>query len=81
MIAANKVVYTDHYSLLLKFKDLPMMRSFSRNAPNQATRWNTNREGGWATYEHLTTYNKILDEVQNMINEDTNKIEKVIIKC
>ena len=49
VINANKVVYTDHYSLLVKFKDLPVMRGSCRNASKQASRWNTNREGGWQT--------------------------------
>ena len=48
----NGLLYTDHYSLLLRLKNLPVKGS----QPNQtikSVRWNTNKEGGWKSYSDL----------------------------
>ena len=56
-ISKTKLTYTDHYSLLLLFKNIPLK-------PTQAvgcvkvTRWNTNKPGGWEAYEEMVTDNE-----------------------
>ena len=49
----GKVVYTDHSSLLLQFKNIPMA-VLSYQKPKETIVWNTNKEGGWRKYLDLT---------------------------
>ena len=74
VLSDSNVVYTDHYSLLLKMKDIPVS-SVHKKVSSHSTRWNTNKEGGWSTYENLTAENKVLDSVLD-ICDDSARIEK-----
>ena len=76
----RKMVYTDHYSLLLTLKDCPLVND-SRNSQGGAiVRWNTNRVGGWQTYKELTSNNMVLDEVADTSNGDPEKLMKKLDK-
>ena len=78
VLSSSRVVFTDHYSLLLKFKNLPTVNAKKTSKPE--TIWNTKKDGGWVTYEQLTTENEVLEKVPSMSNTDPNAIEKVISK-
>ena len=79
VISSDKVVYTDHYSVLLKLKNLPTIKSLKKSTKSKSTRWNTNKEGGWAAYENLTTGNEVLDNIASN-GDDVNKLEIIINK-
>ena len=53
----KKPVYTDHFSMLLKFKSIPMKIKSFKKVKNSAI-WNTHKEVGWDRYLHLSTNSK-----------------------
>ena len=80
-LSKNKLRYTDHYSLFLIFRGLPMkIKSPSR----KVTVWNLNKEGGWNRYKELSDDNKTLREIVENNENDGNammeKLEKVQTK-
>ena len=48
VISKTKIVYPDHYSLILKFKNIPLKPQKSLAGAKYST-WN--KEGGWAKYK------------------------------
>ena len=56
----GKLVFTDHYGLLLNVKNFP--HKYERKNPAMWM-WNTNKEGGWKRYLELTTGSKELEQV------------------
>ena len=52
-ISKKKVVYPDHYPLILSFKNLPLKSSQKVINP-KFTLWDTNKAGGWDVYHALT---------------------------
>ena len=62
-LTKKKVVYSDHYSLLVTFKDLPLCENPRSHSGKKVIRWNTNRPGGWELYNDLTSCNTVLNEV------------------
>jgi hypothetical protein len=58
----NKLVFTDHYSLILKFKDIPQKVKTYKDK-NRTVIWNTSKEGGWKRYFDLTTNSSLLEEI------------------
>ena len=76
-ISKGKLTYTDHYSLILKFKNIPM-RNNQVSCDKKNIRWNTNKEGGWNNYRKMTTENRKLMEVVRDNSEDSNRIMKKI---
>lgn len=74
-ISKKKVIFTDHYSLLLFFKNIPL-RPRNIGAGNKVTRWNTIKEGGWEVYRQMTTNNNNLEEIAKEPSEDSNMIMK-----
>ena len=78
-IDKKRVSFTDHYSLLVTFKNIPL--ASNRAITNGArVMWNTNREGGWTKYEELTTENKVLDELALQEDGDSDKMMKKLSK-
>ena len=78
-LSKTKVVYPDNYSMLLRFKNLPL-KLVGKTAGKKFTLWNTNKEGGWNKFKELTEDNCKLLEVAKDSSEDTtnmmNKIQK-----
>ena len=51
-VTGNRMKYSDHFSILLKFKEIPV----KENTPvsvSRESRWNTNKAGGWTKYYDL----------------------------
>ena len=78
-ISKDKLTYTDHYSLILKFKDIPMKKN-QVSSDKKTIRWNTNKEGGWENYKKMTSENVNLLDIINDDSENANNIMKKIDK-
>ena len=72
-INSQKVVYTDHYSLLLVFKNIPLLMKKVIGG-RKTIRWNTNKVGGWDAFSEMTKANEKLKEAAEDVSEDPNKI-------
>ena len=70
----KKLIYTDHYAIVLNFKDIPV--SSTKKVQNGTRRviWNTNKEKGWANYFKETNENKILEKVKAMDDANTEEM-------
>ena len=76
-LSKNKVVYPDHYSLLLRFKNLPL-KIVGKTAGVKFTLWNTRKEGGWETYKELTEDNcKLMDVAEDISGDPTHMMKKI----
>ena len=58
----QELIFTDHYSLYLTFKDLHVRSMIPRVSESQIMR-NTNTPGGWGKYKELTENNRDLEEL------------------
>ena len=58
----QELIFTDHYSLYLTFKDLHVRSMIPRVSESQIM-WNTNKPGGWEKYKELTENNRDLEEL------------------
>ena len=85
----NRLVFTDHYSLIMKFKGIPLKKKSFKNV-NGDVIWNTNKEGGWKKYLDLTEKSKPLEDIAVNMNElDSEQImtmmsrrmEKIKFQC
>ena len=76
-ISKTKLVFTDHYSLKLVFKNIPM-KPTKEVAVIKVIRWNTNKEGGWAAYTEMTTNNAKLEAIAEVTNIDADTMMKKI---
>ena len=81
-IGKNKRTYTDHYSLKLTFRDIPL-KPIKPVSGQKTIRWNTKKEGGWEAYHRMTENNPELVKIANDENEDNpdiivKEIEKVM---
>ena len=57
----NKLIYSDHLSIHVKFKGiLEVIRSYQKDG--KLLSWNTNKENGWQTYKSLTSNCDKLEE-------------------
>ena len=74
-ISKTKVKYSDHFSLIIKFVNLPL-RNKRTVGEKKIVRWNTNRNGGWLKYKELTSGNSVLDSLAKVSNEDPKKMMK-----
>ena len=63
---AKRLVYTDHFSLHLIFKNLIKMSSVKKSSQKQML-WNTNKSGGWESYKDLTEDNP---ELTKLLEDD-----------
>ena len=80
----QNLVYTDHFALVLSFKNLPT-KPHQRTKKEKQTQWNTNKTGGWAQYKEMTEENQELVELceDEEISSPTifnDKLEKVVNK-
>ena len=69
--AKGRIVYSDHYSLLVEFKDIPKKEKKVRNGVRHIT-WNTNKPGGWDLYFNATNINHNFNTIASMNIEDPN---------
>ena len=67
-IRKNKITYSDHRSLILEFRNIPLKLN-SNNPGTKFSMWNTNRIGGWEVFKMITENNK---KLENAVNENTN---------
>ena len=65
---SKNLVYSDHYSLIFKLKEIPMkVKSFRKE--NTPVIWNTHKEGGRNKYYVLTTNSPELDAIAEETKE------------
>ena len=80
----NKLIYTDHLSLYVKFEGIPeVSKSFQKD--EKLVSWNTNKEDGWKAYLDATTNNEMLEDVAmnaDMLesNQIMSRMSKIITK-
>ena len=83
-ISKAKIVYPDHYALILKFKDIPLRQKQNLVGPRFTT-WNTNKEGGWNIYKEITNDDSKLATIGQEVIEDATramkKVDKELEKC
>ena len=72
-VRKDKITYTDHRSLILEFKNLPLKLK-SNSAGAKVTMWNTNKTGGWDVYKMLTQNNQKLEEATKEKDDPTEAI-------
>jgi len=58
----NKVTYSDHYSIMTTFKNIPRKKDKILMNP-KVKMWNTNKTGGWSKYKELTEVNRIFESI------------------
>ena len=78
-ISKSKIVYTDHYALILKFKDIPIKQKQNLGEPRHTT-WNTNKEGGWDVFKKITDDDSKLAAIGHDVIEDATKAMKKVNK-
>ena len=61
-VSKSKIVYPDHYGLVMKFKNIPMKPQNNLSGTKYST-WNTNKEGGWTKYKDITEDNTKLEDI------------------
>ena len=76
-ISKNMVTFTDHYAMVLLFKNIPLKSSMTVG-DQKVSRWNTRKEGGWDNYKRMTSSNTKLEKIANDKSEDPDKIMKKI---
>ena len=79
VVTGKKLIYTDHLSLHLILKGMPILNPAMR-ATNSEVIWNTNKPEGWKKYKALTETNvgfdSLIEKADKMTaNELMNKIE------
>ena len=76
VINRSKVIFSDHYAIILKFKDIPL-KSQQHFTGQKYTTWNTNKVGGWDKYKELTDNNtKLYEVVEEGIEDGTEAMIK-----
>ena len=60
--AKRSVKFSDHYALLVVFKNIPK-KDNKASLPKAPPIWNTNREGGWKRYQEKSDKNVKLEQV------------------
>ena len=56
----SKINFSDHFTLILSFSNLPLRNTRPARTHRKCVRWNTNKEGGWSAYKELTEDNDAL---------------------
>ena len=75
----GKLHYTDHYSINLSLKNIPL-RNNKRHFVKKSIIWNTNKPGGWKTYSDMLDENENLINIANKPSDDPEALMKVIDK-
>ena len=77
--AGKNLLHTDHFSMLLELKDLPL-KTGKTVAVKKFLRWNTNKPEGWKTYQEMTGKSEKLLEIAEDTTADAdylmNKLDK-----
>ena len=73
----GKVVYPDHYAMILKMKSIPLA-SNRNSASSKYQTWNLNKEGGWQKYQEITDANEIFNRLVNNNEDNPTVIMKEI---
>ena len=73
-ISKNKIRYTDHRSLILEFRNLPLQLK-SNIVGAKVTMWNTNKIGGWEVYKMLTENNQKLEDAIQQSDDPTEAMK------
>ena len=60
-VSMKKIRFSDHYSILVTFKNIPPATESVANRGR--VQWNTNKIGGWEKYEELTSSNEVLNAI------------------
>ena len=71
-ISKLKGVTSDHFPMIVTFKDLPLKNAQSKSKTDKYTMWNTNKDGGWQEYENLTRKDDIFENICMDIDMDIN---------
>ena len=74
----KSVKYTDHYSVLISFKDIPLTNTVVSS--KSIVRWNTNRDGGWNKFKEMTENNRVFNKVSIQLDGDADTMMKDINK-
>ena len=65
-----KDIYSDHYSCILTFENLPKKRE---TAQKKTVKWNLAKPGGWETYKKVTE--KQFEDKEMYIDNDETSVE------
>ena len=90
-ISKIKSVTSDHFPVIVTFRNLPPKKGGNKPKVDNFTIWNTNKAGGWTEYENLTKkddlFLNILQDnetstiLQNVSpTEAMDKLDKVMTK-
>ena len=69
-VSKSKIRYTDHRSLILEFRKLPLKLEVNTAGARYAL-WNTNKIGGWEVYKMLTENNKNIEDAVTKNDDPT----------
>ena len=74
-----KLVYSDHFSLLLSLTNLPKAKD---NGTRKETKWNLAKEGGWNKYkevsaEYCKALEKLIEDKDANIDQKYERFEKI----
>ena len=75
-VKKDKIVYSDHRSLILEFQKIPLKLK-SNNVGENFQMWNTNKVGGWEVYKMITENNNKLENASTE-EKDPTDIMKII---
>ena len=78
-ISKTRLCYTDHYALIVIFKNLPRKTEINRKQYNPVI-WNTNKKGAWKKYFEKTDVNMELDKAVEDAGDDANDLSRKINK-
>ena len=80
-ISKAKVRYSDHYALLITFKDIPLKNEKRKvGRRKDPTIWNTKKKGAWDKYFSKSNNNVKLDNILASPGLDVNQIMKILDK-
>lgn len=77
--AGKNLLHTDHFSVLLELKDLPL-KTEKTVAVKKFLRWNTNKPQGWKTYEEITGKSEKLLEIAEDTTANADDLMKKLDK-
>ena len=73
----KKMVYPDHYAIILEMKNLPLSNGKSSVSERFQT-WNLNKDGGWEKFQECTEDNEVFKKETEKDNENPTEVMKVI---
>ena len=82
-VRKQKLCYTDHFSIILTFKDIPL-KKWVKCSDQKSVSWNLHRKDGWKRYQEMTEDNqdlvKLLQSDEDNSTELAKKIDSVMTK-